>query len=666
MSQVICCPNKGGIGANSLLYPQAVALDSNGNLYVADTNNSRVLYYPAGSTTATRVYGQGGSFTTFIFQAYGGISANSLSYPRAVALDSIGNPYIADTANSRVLYYPGGSTTATRVYGQGGSFTTNTKYNGYIGADSLFDPSGVVLDTSNRLYVADNANNRVLEYRGRSCVVDPGNAIAESNKANNACQDTVTVSAPAATTLNKTAGDGQSANTSTAYATNLNVTVFDQNGNPFQGAQVTFAAVAGGTGASGTFAATPTQPITTLADGTATAPVLTPNGTPGAFTVTATAGALTATFNLTNALPPDLTAVKTDNVGGATTLGTPWTWKIHLANGGNGAANFLTGATILTDNLPSTNIGYGSAGTANPVGITGTISCAIASNILTCTASGAVSIAAGGSIDVSFLATPTAIGTFVNPPPTPTTAGAVYGQGGSFTNGAENTGGITVNSLRNPYGSASDSGGNLYVADYANHRVLYYPAGSTTATQVYGQGGSFTSNTANNGGVGANSLNFPVGVALDSAGNLYVADQFSNRVLYYAGGSTTATRVYGQGGSFTTATPNNGGVGANSLNGPIGLALDSGGNLYVADRANHRVLYYPAGSTTATGVYGQGGSFTTNTSNKGGIGANSLNNPYGSASDSGGNLYLADHANHRVLYYPAGSTTATRVYGQGG
>jgi hypothetical protein len=119
--------------------------------------------------------------------------------------------------------------------------------------------------------------------------------------------------------------------------------------------------------------------------------------------------------NDTVTVGPDLTAVKTDNVSNATTLGNNWTWKVHLANGGNVAANFTNGQTILTDNLPSTNIGYGSASTANSTGITGSINCSIASSTLSCTAGGAVSIGAAGSMDVSFVATPTAIGTFVNP-----------------------------------------------------------------------------------------------------------------------------------------------------------------------------------------------------------------------------------------------------------
>jgi sugar lactone lactonase YvrE len=247
-----------------------------------------------------------------------------------------------------------------------------------------------------------------------------------------------------------------------------------------------------------------------------------------------------------------------------------------------------------------------------------------------------------------------------------TTATRVYGQNGSFTTNTANNGGVSANSLSSMNDLTLDSSGNLYIGDYANNRVLYFPAGSTTATRVYGQNGSFTTNTANNGGVSAKSFNASTYVALDSSGDLYVSDYFNNRVLYFPAGSTTATRVYGQGGSFTTNTANNGGVSANSLNSPQGLVVDSSSNLYVSDAGNNRILYFPAGSTTATRVYGQSGSFTTNTANSGGVAATTLDYPMGLALDSAGNLYVADNTNNRMLYFSAGSTTATRVYGQGG
>lgn len=249
-----------------------------------------------------------------------------------------------------------------------------------------------------------------------------------------------------------------------------------------------------------------------------------------------------------------------------------------------------------------------------------------------------------------------------------TTPDRVYGQP-DFTHCSSNRGGSpSATTLNAPWGVAVARNGGLYVADRMNQRVLFYPAGSTQATRVYGQRGSFTSNKPNNGGVSATSLNQPLELTLTASNTLCVSDFVNQRVLCYPAGSTRATQVYGQGNSFTSTTANLGGVSAASLWGPDGVRFDSSANLYVTDLYNNRVLYYPAGnSTIATRVYGQGNSFTSNTANLAGVSASSLYYPFGLALDTSNNLYVADTGNNRVLYYPAGgSTTAIQVYGQGG
>jgi sugar lactone lactonase YvrE len=114
--------------------------------------------------------------------------------------------------------------------------------------------------------------------------------------------------------------------------------------------------------------------------------------------------------------------------------------------------------------------------------------------------------------------------------------------------------------LYDPQGVAIDASttpNGLYVADRSNNRVLEYntPLISSTANMVLGQGGSFASNTSNSGGLSANSLSSPIGVAVDGSGDLYVADYFNNRVLEYDAPLTngaSANLVFGQGGSFTS------------------------------------------------------------------------------------------------------------------
>jgi hypothetical protein len=261
----------------------------------------------------------------------------------------------------------------------------------------------------------------------------------------------------------------------------------------------------------------------------------------------------------------------------------------------------------------------------------------------------------------------------------------VYGQ----PDFAANAGGHDAAGLVFPIGLAQDSSGGLYVADRNNSRVLYYAAdGDTVADRVYGQHGDLTAYTQNYDGVGgsglpsAESLNFPVAIALDAEEGLYVTDRENHRVLYYApDGDATADRVYGQFDNFTTNPPNNDGRGGNGLPSAasigvfaLGVIAVPDGGLYVSDSSNNRVLSFePGGDTNADAVYGQSGNFLSGVKNNDGSGqtgspsAENLNFPRGLALDSTGGLYVADRENHRVLYFgPDDDTVADRVYGHNG
>jgi hypothetical protein len=164
----------GAAGKSGLDNPQGVALDGSGDLYIADSSNSRVLEYktPLTNTTADEVYGQGASFTTN--KCNNGAASptdTSLCLPEGVAIDpTSGGLYVVDSGNNRVLEYsdPPTNTTAALVFGQGDVFTTGgcNSDNNNTGddADDLCGPAGVAVDVLGNLYVADSANNRVLEY----------------------------------------------------------------------------------------------------------------------------------------------------------------------------------------------------------------------------------------------------------------------------------------------------------------------------------------------------------------------------------------------------------------------------------------------------------------------------------------------------------------------
>ncbi len=258
--------------------------------------------------------------------------------------------------------------------------------------------------------------------------------------------------------------------------------------------------------------------------------------------------------------------------------------------------------------------------------------------------------------------------------------------------------GLGPDSLCGPSRMAVDQKGNLYVVDSGNNRVLVYDtpfnpasgepgAGDGVADFVYGLGGAFTTRSCNLDGASATSLCNPMAVALDGAGNIYIADAGNNRVLEFAkagnppvASDALANRSYGQGAvSDFSSTQCADGVGQDpapsnqGMCNPGGVTLDNSGNLFIADSSNNRVMEINAplqGTQDAMRVFGQAGNFTASGCNQGAAspGASTLCAPAGLMIDVLGNLWVADVNNDRVLEYdaPFGSdTAATMVIGQG-
>ena len=153
--------NAVGHGAIELNYPHGVAVDLTGGLFVADTFNNRVLHYPQGSTTPDRVYGQ----PTYVSKESNGVSPITLAHPEGLVVDGTGL-YVADSNNNRVLHYASNSTTADFVYGQGtpGNSPSNLATNSSgAGVYGLNVPRDVAVDRTG-LYVCDSGNHRVTHY----------------------------------------------------------------------------------------------------------------------------------------------------------------------------------------------------------------------------------------------------------------------------------------------------------------------------------------------------------------------------------------------------------------------------------------------------------------------------------------------------------------------
>jgi sugar lactone lactonase YvrE len=192
---------------------------------------------------------------------------------------------------------------------------------------------------------------------------------------------------------------------------------------------------------------------------------------------------------------------------------------------------------------------------------------------------------------------------------------------------------LIANTFTDPAAVAVDAAGNIYVADSGDNLVRKVTPQGVISTIA----GSGTKGFANGTGVVA-SFNNPLGIAVDASGNIYVADS-GNNMIREISPSGVVTTLAGNG----TAGTQNGAPAAAEFNNPYGVAIDAAGNVYVGDTGNNQIRKITAGGTVST-LAGNG---TVGTSNGAGVGA-SFNSPEGLALDASGDVYVADAGNHLI------------------
>jgi uncharacterized protein (TIGR03437 family) len=575
----------GPAAAAQLNLPYGVAVDLAGYVYVADLGNSRVRRIaPNGSISTyagTGVAGSGGD---------GGAAADArLMQPRNLAIDALGNLYIAEFGGHRIRRVTPDGKIATAA----GTGISGFNGDGPAAGTQLNAPAGLAIDRTGALLIADSANNRVRRL----------------------AQGTLT-----------TAGGPWTGSTPVAVAVDLSGTLYMSDAGPILDAK---AANAGdqwmrfaGTGGSG-FAG---------------------DGGPAAQAVLSAVWDIAAD-SLGNVYVADGVRVRRIDRRGTiqTVAGDGYLQSVGDGLAATSALLFQPAAVAL-DHAANLYIADGGTNRVRQVGPSGIIR--------TFAGTGLAGPGPDQTTSVkSNLYSPMDVGmgpagnlfiadTYNHRIRAVDANGLISTAAGTGIagRGAEGLGAGQMG-LRAPRGVCLDRAGTLYIVDTGNHRVLRVLPGGATQTAA----GNGSPGDAGDGGTAAMAqLNLPGACALDTAGNLFVADTGSHRIrkVTPAGRITTVagTGIAGSDGDEGPAT-------AARLNGPAGIAVEDDGNLFLADTQNHRIRQVTPDGVIRT-IAGQG---SPGYSGDGGMAASAqLYLPAGLALDGAGDLYFADSGNNRI------------------
>ena len=573
-----------GAGASiKLVGPNAVAVDSAGNVYVADqTNTVRKITQAGVMTILAGTPGVSGS-------ADGTGAAASFKSPYGLAVDGAGNVYVADSGNSTIRRItPAG--VVTTIAGQAGS----TGFTNGVGSSALFNmPTGVAVDPTGNVYVADPQNLAIRKIDPSGTVTTfasnrPGEivgsdgqvyvslsnqfGIAVDNAGNVYVANTiycVVVKITPAGKASLVAGipsqyglsNGSALSSTFEYPSMLAV---DGAGNIYVGDNVTDTLRK--ISASGT--------VTSIGTAVKTFGYL--NG-PGQI----------ATFDYMEALAVD----KSGNV--------------YVADGGNNVIREIDSAGDVT-----TFAGPDSAmGAVDGTGAAATFD-------------GPSGVAVDGAGNTYVADTLSNLIRKITPGGAVTTLAGTAGVAGS----SDGVGALAT--FNQPNGVAVDSAGNVYVADTGNKTIRKISSADVVSTFA-GKAGV----TGSADGTGdAASFTSPNGVAVDASGNVYVADLMNNTVrkISPTGVVTTFAGTAGVSGSA------DGVGGAASFMFPTDVAVDSAGNIYLSDQCVIRKITPGAAVTTLAGKAGVCGS------NDGTGAAAQFFYQIGLTVDAAGNVYVAD------------------------
>ena len=578
----------GGLALNAELDgPQGIRLDGKGGLYVTDYNNSRVRFINLTTGSIATVAGNG----NYHWSGDNGPATSAGLDPYDIAVDSSGNLYIADFFNNRIRKVSALNQTIATVAGQ--------NISGYAGDGGpasqaiLSGPMGISVSSQGIIYFADYFNNVVRMINQQTGLIG-----GFAGNGSFGLQDGV----PAATAMMFVPFGTSVEASGNVLILEINyiqrVTLTDGKIHVVAGSSSLGFGGDNGAASSATFS----YPLYLAAASNGDIMI----SDTGNFRVRRIQGAIINTVAGTTIA---------DNIPATTAfLNQP---EDVVGNGSGGFAFVDTGDSrvrMVSGGTITNVVGNGVAGNATgeldfPTGIardtTGVVYVADTANnrVLRVVAGGTYSVLAGNG-----------------------TAG--YSGDHAYAPAAE---------LSSPGAVAVDASGNVYIADSGNCAIRMVNANSTITTLA---GTGVCGSTGNNGLAGQAEV-VPVDLALDNAGNLFFAEPVANRVRKINLASLIVTSVAGVG---TAGHSGDGGPATLAqLSDPTGVAVDAKGNVFIADAGNS-VVRMISGSTIWT-VAGTGNyAFDLETGPAVGVSID----PVGISVDSGGNIYIADEFNDRI------------------
>jgi trimeric autotransporter adhesin len=671
----------GGQANKALIYAvTGVAIDSKGNIYLADAAGSRIRKVTPAGIIST-VAGNGSKCDHAGACGDGALATAATAYlnlPETVALDAAGNIYIADTGDNRIRVVNTQKTTITiaNVSIKAGDIATVAGLVSDIGGCSssqsacgdggaataayLTSPYGIALDSAGNIYIADTKDQKIRMVNATTGIITTfaGNGIGCSNPISH-CGDgkaptSAELSLPQGVFVDAAndvfiADTGDSRIREVSSTTNLIETV------------VNTAGTAGFSGDNGAAASAQLDlPIGIWVDSTGNY-FISDSGNARVRVVNNQAAAITV--GGTTIQPGDIQTIAGGGTGGdgglatAATLALPWAvaedaaGNLYIVDQGNNRIRKVTNPTTSSATI-TTVAGNGSAGYSGD-GLAATAATLNGPSSVAFDGSGNMYIADSSNLVIREVSTSGVIST-------------VAGNGKSCypTTSACGDGGIATSaSFAYPLNIAFDPSGNLYISDWQGYKIRkIVPSGGSIANGTISTiAGTGVEGQKGNGALGTSAnLDHPAGLVVDSASNVYISDQYNGEVRQVV--QTPNASTCSQTAGFICQWALNqaaklSGDGLTKLQGsmwnPLELAIDPFGNVYISGGNNNVVQRISAATTVFSTVAGNAsnsiqGGFS---GDKGpAISARMAN--LGAFVDGSNNLFIADGGNNRVRFVP--------------